>query len=235
MPRRAWVAMAVVALVATTAMTGHAARLNGITSKKLTAFALAGQDPLPLSLVTENFNYASATNLAGTTAETLQPWTVLGGTSSLQQKGNVLTCPSACASGGYAAGIVDADKAAVKASVSVRLGQSGQSGLVMNSDASFTSAIAILYGANTVQVVRYTPTSSTFSPTYPTGTLSGTSVVLSATYAAGAYTIRANGNLVTTYPLSAADQTLYGASTYFGVVMYGVTSASELNDFAVTK
>jgi len=235
MPRRAWLVVAVIALVATTATTAHAARLNGLTARKLTAYALAGQDALPTNLVTENFNYGTATNLAGTTAETLQPWTVLGGATSLQQKGNVLTCPSVCGGGGYAAGIVDADKPAAKASVTIRLGQSGQSGLVMNSDAGFTAAIAVLYSANTVQVVRYTPTSSTFSPSYPTGSLSGSTAVLSATYAAGTYTIRVNGNLVATYPLSAADQTLFGANTYFGVVMYGVTSASELNDFAVTK
>jgi hypothetical protein len=234
--RRSWFVLLALALVAMAGTTAHAAKLGGLTSKKLFAMKQSGIDALPDPLATESFNYATATNLSGTSAETGQPWILVGVNSSLQQQGNVLTCPSACANGGYAAGIVDADRAAVTAAVSIRLGQSGQVGLMMNADAGVTAAIGILYQANTVQVVRYTSAATSFGASQSTGNLGTTGTArLTVTYAAGTYTIKVNGATVTTYQLTAADAALFGANTYFGVVMYGTTSAAQLDAFAVTK
>jgi hypothetical protein len=236
MLRRSLVIMAAAAVAVAMMAPAHAAKLGGLTSKKLFAMKQSGVDAVPDPLATENFNYGAATNLSGTSAETGQPWIILGAANALQQQGNQLTCPSACANGGYAAGIVDADRAAVTASVSMKLGQAGQVGLVMNADAGVTAAIGVLYTANTVQVARYSSTATTFSATQSTGNLGTTgTATLSASYAAGTYTIKVNGATKMTYALTGGDIALFGANTYFGVVMYGTTGAAQLDTFSVTK
>ena len=107
MPRRALVAMAVVALVATTAMTGHAARLNGLISKQLTAYAMAGQDAVPTVMGNDTFD-SGGDNLNGQLSDSGQPWSVVVG--SLSQSTDNLRCTS-CSGANYGVGLIDADRA----------------------------------------------------------------------------------------------------------------------------
>lgn len=225
--------MVAAALVAAAASTAHAAKLSPLTTRTLYALK-SSADAMPNLLVSDAFTGTTGTTVNARASDTGQPWSVAYG--ALQIDTNRVRC-STCSSGNYAAALVDADLAQVTATVKVRSAtNSGAAGLVLNANQLGTQAFAAWYDAGTVQLLRYVNGTATFvAGGTVTTPANNTDVPLAVTFSAGKYTVSFNNAQVLTYTLSAADQTAFGANTYFGVVIYDDPNVVRLDDFQVTR
>jgi hypothetical protein len=218
MLRRRWVLLAATALVAVAATTAHAAILP-LTSRTLYGLK-SSADAMPALLVTDPFTNPTAVNLDNRPASTGQLWDVALGT--LQVTGTQLRCTN-CAGGNYGAAFVDADLPQVTATVSLRrngtTGTPGAAGLVMNANVTGTQAIVVWWDTSVVTLFRYVGGGLTqLAQANSAGISSTADRPLVVTYSAGTYSVSFNGVPLFTNTLSAADQTTFGANTYFGVV-----------------
>jgi hypothetical protein len=233
--RRLWVLLAAVVLVATaaTATTAYAAKIT-LTSKTLLAIK-SSASALPAQLVFDSFTSTPAVNLSGHNANTGQPWTVLQG--SLQLSANYLQCTTGCAAANYGAALIDADKAQVTATVNVRSATgSGSAGLILNANQIATQAYAVWYSSGAVTLLRYDAGSVTYAPVQTVSVpANNTDVPLSATFNGTTYVVSFNGLVVMTYAMPTADQAIFGANTYFGVVIYNDPNIVKLDDFEVKQ
>jgi hypothetical protein len=231
--RRCWVLLAAVALVATAATTAYAATAP-LTSKSLLGFK-SSANALPAQLVFDTFTSTPAINLSSHIANTGQPWNVLQG--SLQLSANYLQCTTGCATANYGAALVDADMSKVTATVKVRSTTgSGSAGLILNANQIATQAYAVWYNAGAVTLLRYDAGSVTYAPVQTVSVpANNTDVPLSATFNGTTYVVSFNGLVVMTYAMPTADQAIFGANTYFGVVIYNDANSVKLDDFEVKQ
>lgn len=231
--RRCWVLLAAVALVATAATTAYAATAP-LTSKSLLGIK-SSANALPAQLVYDSFTSTPAVNLSSHIANTGQPWNVLQG--SLQLSANYLQCTTGCAAGNYGAAIIDADMAKVTATVKVRSATgSGAAGIILNANQSATQAYAVWYSSGSVTLLRYDSGNVTYAPVQTVSVPpNNTDVPLSAKFNGTTYVVSFNGLVVMTYTLPTADQAIFGANTYFGVVIYNDPNIVKLDDFEVKQ
>jgi hypothetical protein len=236
MLRRRWILVAVIALVAVTATTAHAAKLGGtagFTSKKLFALSAGGQDALPFTLVRDSFTSASNAVLDLRATEGPGPvWHEVRGTLAIRN--------SALRSLGlngapYAAGVVEGFRSSATVTVGIRGETNG--GVLLNSDATARNAIGARWTGTDLQIVRLTNglTSSPLSSVTVTGVSTSTFTTMTATSAGGTYTVSLPGATTLTYTLPAADQSTFAGRTLMGVAFWAPGGTNLLDDFLVTK
>jgi hypothetical protein len=233
-PRRRWVLLAAVALVAAAATTAHAATLT-LTSKTL--FAMTSPVNIPLvQLVYDTFTSGSAVTLDGRAASTGQTWDVVN--RSLQVTGTQLQCTD-CNGGNLGFAVVDAGFSQVTASVDIQkngTGTSGAAGLVLNANATGSQSIDVLWDNGVVRLYRYSGGTLTQLAQASAAALSTTvGLPLLVTYTAGTYSVSFNGVALFNYTLTAADQTTFGANTYFGVAFNADNDRTRLDNFGVQQ
>lgn len=238
MLRRRWVLLAAVALLATAATTAHAAKLT-VTSKSLYGMK-SSANALPAQLVYDSFTNGGTPIINTRPANTGQTWKLLLGTlrltGSAPVTGGYLQCTT-CANGAYSAAIIDANLAKVTASVDVRSANgSGAAGLVLNVNAAGTQAFAVWYDSGAVTLLRYDIGNVTFAPVQTVAVPpNNTDVPLSVTFNGSSYSVSFNSQVVMTYNLVAADQTLFGGNTNFGVVIFDDPGTVRMDDFEVKQ
>jgi hypothetical protein len=234
-PRRLWVLLAAVVLLATaaTATTAYAAKIT-LTSKSLLGIK-ASANTLPAQLVYDSFTNAGTPVINTRNANTGQPWNLLIGTLRLNGAG-YLQCTT-CTGGNYSAAIIDSDLAKATATVDVRSGTgSGPAGLILNANANGTQAYAVWYVSGAVTLLRYDSGTVTYAPVQTVAVPpNNTDVPLSATFNGTTYTVSFNSLVVMTYTLPTADQTIFGSNTYFGVLIYNDNNIVRLDDFEVKQ
>jgi hypothetical protein len=236
MPRRALVAMAVVALVATTAMSGHAARLNGLISKQLTAYAIAGQDAVPTVLVNDTFD-SGVDNLNGQLSDSGQPWSVVVG--SLSQSTDNLRCTS-CSGANYGVGLIDADRANGTLTADVTPNSAGPTGVLLNADTALAHVVVVWVSGNSLELSTYANNTLTLRRSAAiSGSVSGVTRQLKVVATGGTYTVSyLNGAAVVgslTFTLTASEIPVYTANTMAGVVFYSENNLSRIDNFKVVK
>jgi hypothetical protein len=235
--RRRWVLLAAVVLLATaaTATTAYAAKIT-LTSKSLLGIKAAA-NALPQQLISDPFNSTNtAINLSTPhVATTGQPWTVLQG--ALQLRNGYLQCTTGCATANYGAAIINADLAKVTATVDVRSATgSGAAGLILNANQSATQAYAVWYDGGAVTLLRYDSGNVTYAPVRTVAVPpNNTDVPLSAVFNGTSYVVSFNSIVVMTYALPALDVPIFGANTYFGVVIYDDPNIVKMDDFEVKQ
>jgi hypothetical protein len=232
--RRRWVLLAAVALVAAAATTAHAAI---VTSTSQTLFAMTS--PVTISqvqLVSDPFTSAGVVTLDGRAASTGQLWTVVNRT--LQVTGTQLQC-SDCNGGNLGFALIDAGFAQVTATVEIQkngTGTSGAAGLVLNANATGSQSIDVLWDNGVVKLYRYSGGSLTQLAQASAAAISTTvGMPLVVTYSAGTYSVSFNGVALFSYTLTGADQTTFGANTYFGVAFNADNDRTRLDNFAVQQ
>jgi hypothetical protein len=232
--RRRWVLLAAVALVAAAATTAHAATLT-LTSKTL--FAMTSPVNIPLvQLVYDTFTSASAVTLDGRAASTGQTWDVVN--RSLQVTGTQVQCTD-CNGGNLGFAVIDAGFSQVTASVDVQkngTGTSGAAGLVLNATATGSQSIDVLWDNGFVRLYRYSGGTLTQLAQASAAAISTTvGMPLVVTYAADTYSVSFNGVSLFNYTLTVADQSTFGANTYFGVAFNADNDRTRLDNFGVQQ
>lgn len=234
MLRRRWVLLAAVALVAAAATTAHAATLT-LTSKTL--FAMTSPVNIPqVQLVYDPFTSAGVVTLDGRASSTGQTWDVVNRT--LQVTGTQLQC-SDCNGGNLGFAVIDAGFAQVTASVDIQkngTGTSGAAGLVLNANATGSQSIDVLWDNGVVKLYKYGGGSLTQLAQASAAAISTTvGMPLVVTYSAGTYSVSFNGVALFSYTLTVADQTTFGANTYFGVAFNADNDRTRLDNFGVQQ
>jgi hypothetical protein len=232
--RRRWVLLAAVALVAAAATTAHAATLT-MTSKTL--FAMTSPANIPqVHVVYDPFTSAGVVTLDGRASSTGQTWDVVNRT--LQVTGTQLQC-SDCNGGNLGFAVIDAGFPQVTATVEVQkngTGTSGAAGLVLNANATGSQSIDVLWDNGVVKLYRYSGGSLTQLAQASAAAISTTvGTPLVVTYSAGTYSVSFNGVALFNYTLTVADQTTFGANTYFGVAFNADNDRTRLDNFGVQQ
>jgi hypothetical protein len=226
--------LAAVALLAAAATTAHAATLP-LTSKTL--FAMTSPVNIPqVQLVYDPFTSGSPVTLDGRVASTGQTWDVVNRT--LQVTGTQLQCTD-CNGGNLGFAVVDAGFSQVTALVDVQkngTGTSGAAGLVLNANATGAQSIDVLWDNGVVRLYRYSGGILTQLAQASAAALSTTvGMPLVVTFVAGTYSVSFDGAALFNYTLTAADQTTFGANTYFGVAFNADNDRTRLDNFGVQQ
>jgi hypothetical protein len=189
-----------------------------------------------VQLVYDPFTSGSPVTLDGRVASTGQTWDVVNRT--LQVTGTQLQCTD-CNGGNLGFAVVDAGFSQVTALVDVQkngTGTSGAAGLVLNANATGAQSIDVLWDNGVVRLYRYSGGILTQLAQASAAALSTTvGMPLVVTFVAGTYSVSFDGAALFNYTLTAADQTTFGANTYFGVAFNADNDRTRLDNFGVQQ